>query len=136
MLYGTVLKVWGCITTCEDRLLMYQLSETKTREMYYIVSELSIEINRSYTYKEKDLPPILREMILLCELARCFLYEDPTTHQRILYGPHIALKKNQQMVYQINQEYFGQEIGFDIYPEDHRIKIFYKWLKTLIDHLV
>lgn len=135
MVCGIVLKVWGCITTCEDRLVIYQIAEEKTTQIYYIVSEQSIEINTYYTYKEKDIPSVIKDIILLCELSRSYVFHDMVTGRRVLYGPHLTRKKNGHMICDINKEYMDKVVTFQENPEDAKIRLFYKWLKSLLDIL-
>lgn len=135
MVCGIVLKVWGCITTCEDRLVIYQIAEEKTTQCYYIVHEKSIEINTYYTYKEKDIPPVIQDIIHLCELSQGFVLREPITGNIVLYGPHLTRKLKGQMICNINNEYMDKIVEFKENTEDAKIKLFYKWLKSLLDIL-
>lgn len=133
MVCGIVLKVWGCITACEDRLVIYQIAEEKTTHIYYIVNERSIEINTYYTYKEKDIPPVIQDIIRLCELSKGFILHEPITGNQVLYGPHLTRKLKGQMICNINKEYMDRIVEFKENAEDAKIRLFYTWLKSLVD---
>jgi|Laugresbdmm110sn_1035088.scaffolds.fasta_scaffold32682_2 hypothetical protein len=132
MVLGIILNIWGCITTCDDRLVIYKVAEQKTTQIYYIVSELSIEINSYYSYKENNLPFVIKEVITLCESYKCNLSHDINTGRRILYGPHISRKQGGQMICEVNKEYMETLIDFKENDEDQKIRQFYKWLTSLL----
>lgn len=128
---GKVQKIWGCITTCEDRLIIYQIWEEESKQMYYILSETSIELNASCIYLEKELPSILKEVLMLCQLYNSRLHHDTYKNKYILYGPHLT-QRTEQIICEIPSEYIDTCIEYKEKAEDPKIKKFYKWLEVQI----
>jgi hypothetical protein len=124
---GKIQKVWGCITTCEDRLIVYQVVEEITKTVYYILSETSIELNTSYTYLEKDLPNVIQEVLMLCQLHGSYLHHNIQKNKYVLYGPHLT-HKTEHVICEIPADYMNQVIEYKERIEDAKIKLFYKWL--------
>lgn len=131
IMHGFVNKIWGCYTTCDDRLIIEEIIEKNTKTKYFVVNELSIEINKAYTYTDRTLPQIIKDIIILCELQQsCVsLYNTKQT----LYGPHILRKMTKQPIVDLELDYFKKEKEFYISHEDDKIKIFYKWLRELLN---
>lgn len=126
---GKIEKVWGCITTCDDRLIVYQVIEQKTKAIYYILKETSLELHTSYIYGEQELPSVVQEVLLLCQFYGTRIHHDTQNNKYLLYGPHLA-HKTEHFLCEIPVEYMHEVIEYKKCPEDAKIKKFYQWLHS------
>lgn len=128
-MFAKIKNIWGCITTCDDKLIIEELQEEKTSKIYYKVYETSFELNKHYIYEADKLPSVLNSIIQKCHAVVKF---NKDNKKHILYGPNLIKQTFDHPIYQFEEYYFLKEHDIQIIKEDKKVKAYYDWLSKIV----
>ena len=132
MLTTTITNIWGCVLSCDDKLIIEELKDIHSDKLYYRIYETSHDLDKTPVYEESNLPSILNEIIYRCE---CTVKFNKGTKKHVLYGPHIIHKTFDHPIYQYEEDYFSKEHCIKVTKDTDKIKHFYDWLIKLLHPL-
>lgn len=128
----TITNIWGCVLSCDDKLIIEELKDINSDKLYYRVFETSHDLDIIPIYEESKLPGILNEIIYKCQ---CTVKFNKETKKHVLYGPHIINNTLDHPIYYFEETYFTNQ--HDIVPtkDTKKFKQFYSWLTQLLHPL-
>lgn len=132
MFSTTITNIWGCVLSCDDKLIIEELKDKNSDKLYYRIYETSHDLNKIPVYEESSLPSILNEIIYRCE---CTVKFNKASKKHILYGPHIINCTINHPIYQYEEDYFSKEHLIKPTKDNQKIKHFYDWLIKLLHPL-
>lgn len=125
-------NIWGCITVCDDKLIIEEVEDIKTKNIYYCIKEYSYDIEKIYTYDDTKLPDILDTIIHKCAAV---IKLDMHLNKNILYGPNLSKKTENNIIAQYDIDYFTKHHELEINREDKKMKVLCNWLNNLVNDI-